>query len=59
MDKKETVSKYKLIVIGEKEPLFYSDVKIAFDAKAYYQSRGKYAILMSYNPETGDYDIGL
>ena len=57
--KTRKTSEYKLRIIGEKEPLYYSDVKIALDAQAYYQSKGKYAILMRYNPETDDYDIGL
>ena len=57
--KAEYKGEYKLRVIGEKEPLFYSDLKVALDCQARYQNMGKYAILMRYNPETDDYDIGL
>ena len=57
--KTEKISKYKLNVIGEKEPLFYDELRTALDCQSRYQRAGKYAILMRYNPETGDYDIGL
>lgn len=48
-------SKYLLRVIGEKEPLFYSDYKIATDCLLRYRKMGKVAILMQYDPTTDDY----
>ena len=51
--------RYKLRVIGEKEPIYYSDLQIALDCQSRYQASGKLALLMGYDEKTDDYTVAL
>ena len=55
MDNTTPKPRYMIRVIGEQTPLHYSSYRTAYDCMLRYREMGKTALLMQYDPETGDY----